>query len=92
VRMNGKQVTTALLIGTDLYVANAGDSRTILCRRAPAGCMPLSEDHKASVASEAARIKARRGKVMTAAGKRVPIVLHDVRGSKQAGSYFRQRN
>jgi hypothetical protein len=61
-------VTTALLIGTDLYVANAGDSRTILCRRAPAGCMPLSEDHKASVASEAARIKARGGKVMTAAG------------------------
>ena len=68
VRMNGKQVTTALLIGTDLYVANAGDSRTILCRRAPAGCLPLSEDHKASVASEAARIKARGGKVMTASG------------------------
>lgn len=63
-----QQATTALLLGTDLYVANAGDSRTILCRSPPGACIPLSVDHKPSVPAEAARIKERGGKVMTPPG------------------------
>ena len=64
---DGCTATTALLLGTDLYVANAGDSRAVLCRRGDAPGMPLSVDHKPSVPSEAARIKARGGTVVTPA-------------------------
>lgn len=39
---------------TQIYVANAGDSRAVLCREGE--CIPLSEDHKPNMPSERARI------------------------------------
>ena len=40
----GCAAVVALLIESKLYVANAGDSRAVLCRGSTA--MPLSHDHK----------------------------------------------
>ena len=42
-----------------LYVANAGDSRAVLCRAGAA--LPLSEDHKPALAGEEKRIMAAGG-------------------------------
>lgn len=55
----GCTAVVALLKGTDLYVANAGDSRAVLCRGTSA--IPLSEDHKPADARERERIIAAGG-------------------------------
>jgi serine/threonine protein phosphatase PrpC len=46
----GTTAVVALLAGTRLYVANAGDSRCVLSRGGSA--IDLSNDHKATLASE----------------------------------------
>lgn len=45
--------------GNHLYVANAGDSRAVLCRGPDA--VALSEDHKPAAEAEKARIMAAGG-------------------------------
>ena len=51
---SGCTLLAALLWGSQLVIANAGDSRAVLCRRGRA--MNLSRDHKPSMASEKLRI------------------------------------
>lgn len=55
----GCTAVVALLHKNTLYVANAGDSRAILCRNGKA--LALSEDHKPSQAVERERIVAAGG-------------------------------
>ena len=50
----GCTATTMLLTQTEIYCANAGDSRTVLSRGKQA--VPLSEDHKPDDAIERKRI------------------------------------
>ena len=52
----GAVVTTCLLLGNMLYCANLGDCRTVLCRNGQA--INMSLDHKATLRSEAQRIRA----------------------------------
>mmetsp|Transcript_43031 Transcript_43031/g.105204 ORF Transcript_43031/g.105204 Transcript_43031/m.105204 type:complete len:524 (-) Transcript_43031:107-1678(-) len=76
--MDGCTVSTALLIGKDLYVANAGDSRTILCRGSEA--VPMSQDHKPDRPSERRRIVQAGGSVIFVGCARVNGVLATSRG------------
>ena len=55
----GCTAVVAVLHGTDLYVANAGDSRAVLCREGQA--YALSEDHKPGQEGERSRIMAAGG-------------------------------
>lgn len=52
---NGSTATTALILGSRLYCANVGDSRSMLCRGFKA--VPMTEDHKPSREDEAKRIR-----------------------------------
>ncbi|CAM9244601.1 unnamed protein product [Phaeothamnion confervicola] len=63
---SGCTAVVALLAGDELLVANAGDSRAIVCRAGVA--VALSQDHKPQQEGEAARIAAAGGFV-TAAGR-----------------------
>ena len=56
----------ALLVGSELFVANAGDSRCVVCRDGTA--VEMSFDHKPEDEPERARIKKAGGKV-TADGR-----------------------
>jgi serine/threonine protein phosphatase PrpC len=56
----GCTAVVALKRGNDLYVANAGDSRAVLCR-AGGQALALSEDHKPAHATERDRILAAGG-------------------------------
>jgi serine/threonine protein phosphatase PrpC len=56
----GCTAVVALKRGNDLYVANAGDSRAVLCR-AGGEALALSEDHKPAHATERDRILAAGG-------------------------------
>jgi serine/threonine protein phosphatase PrpC len=60
---HGSTATTVLLLGTRLYCANTGDSRTMLCRNF--GALPLTTDHKPSREDEAARIRNAGGFVIS---------------------------
>ncbi|KAK0180948.1 hypothetical protein PV327_003276 [Microctonus hyperodae] len=51
---SGCTAVVAILKGNDLYVANAGDSRCVLCRNGRASA--LSRDHKPFIRSEIKRI------------------------------------
>lgn len=51
----GTTALTALVFGSHLLVANAGDSRAVLCRKGVA--VPLSEDHRPSCLPEQIRVK-----------------------------------
>jgi protein phosphatase PTC2/3 len=53
---SGSTALAALVHGTQLFVANAGDSRAVLSRRGRP--VELSTDHKAVAAAEAVRIEA----------------------------------
>ena len=57
----GAVVTSCIMIGNMLYCVNLGDSRSILCRSGRA--INLSVDHKATLKSEAIRVKALGGYV-----------------------------
>lgn len=58
---SGCTAVVALLKGNELYVANAGDSRCIICREGKA--IDMSIDHKPEDAPELNRIKKAGGKV-----------------------------
>lgn len=64
--LSGTTALVALLLGQRLLVANAGDSRAVLARRAPSGavaCVALSSDHKPDTPAEMARIHKAKGYV-----------------------------
>lgn len=75
---DGSTVTTALLLGRELFVANAGDSRTILCHGSTA--LAMSEDHKPDRPSERRRIVQNGGTVLYCGCARVNGVLATSRG------------
>jgi protein phosphatase 1L len=72
-RDDGSTASTAVLVGNHLYVANVGDSRTILSKAGQA--IPLSEDHKPNRSDERKRIESAGGIVMWAGTWRVGGVL-----------------
>ncbi|KAK9795958.1 hypothetical protein WJX73_006426 [Symbiochloris irregularis] len=69
----GTTVVVALVGSRQLYVANCGDSRAVLCRGNVA--IPLTEDHKAAREDEVARIEALGGQILYWNGVRVMGVL-----------------
>ncbi|CAK9187732.1 unnamed protein product [Ilex paraguariensis] len=72
-RDDGSTASTAVLVGTHLYVANVGDSRTVISRAGKA--IPLSDDHKPNRSDERKRIESAGGVVMWAGTWRVGGVL-----------------
>ncbi|XP_022875082.1 probable protein phosphatase 2C member 13, mitochondrial isoform X2 [Olea europaea var. sylvestris] len=72
-RDDGSTASTAVLVGNHLYVANVGDSRTIISKDGKA--IPLSEDHKPNRSDERKRIENAGGVVMWAGTWRVGGVL-----------------
>ncbi|KAJ8747873.1 hypothetical protein K2173_013041 [Erythroxylum novogranatense] len=72
-RDDGSTASTAVLVGNHLYVANVGDSRTIVSKAGRA--IPLSEDHKPNRSDERKRIESAGGVVMWAGTWRVGGVL-----------------
>nr|GMC58233.1 probable protein phosphatase 2C 76 isoform X1 [Ipomoea batatas] len=72
-RDDGSTASTAVLVGNHLYVANVGDSRTIISKNGKA--IPLSEDHKPNRSDERKRIENAGGVVMWAGTWRVGGVL-----------------
>ncbi|GLU24387.1 hypothetical protein SLE2022_403270 [Rubroshorea leprosula] len=72
-RDDGSTASTAVLVGSHLYVANVGDSRTIISKAGKA--IPLSEDHKPNRSDERERIESAGGVVMWAGTWRVGGVL-----------------
>lgn len=72
-RDDGSTASTAVLVGNHLYVANVGDSRTIISKSGKA--IPLSEDHKPNRTDERRRIESAGGVVMWAGTWRVGGVL-----------------
>lgn len=58
---SGCTAVVALLVGRDLYVANAGDSRCVVCRNGKA--IEMSFDHKPEDEEESERIYQAGGKV-----------------------------
>ncbi|KAL2542209.1 putative protein phosphatase 2C 76 [Abeliophyllum distichum] len=72
-RDDGSTASTAILVGDHLYVANVGDSRTIISKAGKA--IPLSEDHKPNRIDERKRIESAGGVVMWAGTWRVGGVL-----------------
>eukprot|EP00930_Biecheleria_cincta_P049369 TRINITY_DN34589_c0_g1_i1.p1 TRINITY_DN34589_c0_g1~~TRINITY_DN34589_c0_g1_i1.p1 ORF type:complete len:458 (-),score=111.80 TRINITY_DN34589_c0_g1_i1:412-1785(-) len=68
----GTTAVCCLVQGAQLVIANAGDSRAVLCQEGRA--VPLSEDHKPDLPKERARIEAAGGFVQegaTASGSRL---------------------
>lgn len=57
----GCTASVLLITKTDIYTANAGDSRTVLCKKGKA--KDLSEDHKPELPSERNRIERANGYV-----------------------------
>ncbi|KAL5568328.1 hypothetical protein UlMin_024903 [Ulmus minor] len=72
-RDDGSTASTAVLVGNHLYVANVGDSRTVISKNGEA--IPLSEDHKPNRSDERKRIESAGGVVMWAGTWRVGGVL-----------------
>ncbi|KAG8390393.1 hypothetical protein BUALT_Bualt01G0078700 [Buddleja alternifolia] len=72
-RDDGSTASTAVLVGNHLYVANVGDSRTIISKAGKA--IALSEDHKPNRSDERKRIENAGGVVMWAGTWRVGGVL-----------------
>ncbi|XP_019195125.1 PREDICTED: probable protein phosphatase 2C 76 isoform X1 [Ipomoea nil] len=72
-RDDGSTASTAVLVGNHLYVANVGDSRTIVSKKGKA--IPLSQDHKPNRSDERKRIENAGGVIMWAGTWRVGGVL-----------------
>lgn len=72
-RDDGSTASAAVLVGSHLYVANVGDSRTIISKAGKA--IPLSEDHKPNRSDERKRVENAGGVVMWAGTWRVGGVL-----------------
>ncbi|KAM7463701.1 hypothetical protein LguiA_031822 [Lonicera macranthoides] len=72
-RDDGSTASTAVLVGNHLYVANVGDSRTVVSKAGRA--IPLSDDHKPNRSDERKRIENAGGVVMWAGTWRVGGVL-----------------
>ncbi|XP_010537111.1 PREDICTED: probable protein phosphatase 2C 76 [Tarenaya hassleriana] len=72
-RDDGSTASTAVLVGNHLYVANVGDSRTIVSKAGKA--IPLSDDHKPNRIDERKRIESAGGVIMWAGTWRVGGVL-----------------
>lgn len=72
-RDDGSTASTAVLVGNHLFVANVGDSRTVISKSGKA--IPLSEDHKPNRCDERKRIENAGGVVMWAGTWRVGGVL-----------------
>uniref|UniRef100_A0A5B7ANB2 protein-serine/threonine phosphatase n=2 Tax=Davidia involucrata TaxID=16924 RepID=A0A5B7ANB2_DAVIN len=72
-RDDGSTASTAVLVGNHIYVANVGDSRTVISKAGKA--IPLSEDHKPNRSDERKRIENAGGVVMWAGTWRVGGVL-----------------
>ncbi|WOG90831.1 hypothetical protein DCAR_0310077 [Daucus carota subsp. sativus] len=72
-RDDGSTASTAVLVGNHLYVANVGDSRTVISKAGKA--IPLSEDQKPNRDDERTRIENAGGVVMWAGTWRVGGVL-----------------
>ncbi|KAK7385021.1 hypothetical protein VNO78_30728 [Psophocarpus tetragonolobus] len=72
-RDDGSTASTAVLVDNHLYVANVGDSRTIISKAGTA--IALSEDHKPNRSDERKRIENAGGVVMWAGTWRVGGVL-----------------
>ncbi|KAL8160563.1 hypothetical protein V2J09_002100 [Rumex salicifolius] len=72
-RDDGSTASTAVLVGDHLYVANVGDSRTVISKSGKA--IALSEDHKPNRTDERKRIESAGGVVMWAGTWRVGGVL-----------------
>ncbi|KAG8390392.1 hypothetical protein BUALT_Bualt01G0078600 [Buddleja alternifolia] len=72
-RDDGSTASTAVLVGNHLYIANVGDSRTIMSKAGKA--IALSEDHKPNRSDERKRIENAGGVVMWAGTWRVGGVL-----------------
>ncbi|KAK8692749.1 hypothetical protein V6N13_070356 [Hibiscus sabdariffa] len=72
-RDDGSTASTAVLVGNHLYVANVGDSRTVISKAGKA--IPLSEDHKPNRSDERKRIEDAGGVVMWTGTWRVGGVL-----------------
>ncbi|CAN1751233.1 Probable protein phosphatase 2C 76 [Linum perenne] len=72
-RDDGSTASTAVLVGDHLYVANVGDSRTVVSKAGKA--IALSEDHKPNRSDERKRIEGAGGVVMWAGTWRVGGVL-----------------
>ncbi|KAF8413315.1 hypothetical protein HHK36_001293 [Tetracentron sinense] len=72
-RDDGSTASSAVLVGNHLYVANVGDSRTVISKGGEA--IPLSEDHKPNRSDERKRIESAGGIVMWAGTWRVGGVL-----------------
>eukprot|EP00285_Hemiselmis_virescens_P009965 CAMPEP_0173399936 /NCGR_PEP_ID=MMETSP1356-20130122/46397_1 /TAXON_ID=77927 ORGANISM="Hemiselmis virescens, Strain PCC157" /NCGR_SAMPLE_ID=MMETSP1356 /ASSEMBLY_ACC=CAM_ASM_000847 /LENGTH=400 /DNA_ID=CAMNT_0014359753 /DNA_START=238 /DNA_END=1437 /DNA_ORIENTATION=+ len=87
---DGSTATTVMIKGTQLVVANVGDSRTILCRLGQA--VPLSSDHKPSRPDERDRIIAAGGTISTMGVLRVNGILATSRtigdGSMKVKNYI----
>src|SRR5438105_2881420 len=58
---SGCTASVVLISKTEIYCANAGDSRTVLCKKGKA--KPLSTDHKPDIKSERSRIEKANGTV-----------------------------
>ncbi|KAK4277533.1 hypothetical protein QN277_015520 [Acacia crassicarpa] len=72
-RDDGSTASTAVLVDNHLYVANVGDSRTIISKAGKA--IALSEDHKPNRTDERKRIENAGGVIMWAGTWRVGGVL-----------------
>ncbi|XP_018448329.2 probable protein phosphatase 2C 76 [Raphanus sativus] len=72
-RDDGSTASAAVLVGNHLYVANVGDSRTIVSKAGKA--IALSDDHKPNRSDERKRIENAGGVIMWAGTWRVGGVL-----------------
>ncbi|XP_072971584.1 probable protein phosphatase 2C 52 isoform X2 [Typha angustifolia] len=72
-RDDGSTASTAVLVGSHLFVANVGDSRTVISKAGKA--IALSDDHKPNRSDERKRIENAGGIVMWAGTWRVGGVL-----------------